>query len=464
MARLLIIVLTPQPSPSMDRVGDEVTPIFMAEGSPAVLLRPGGEAHALTSDTTRQEGVVANVDVAPTILDFFGIPIPPEMEGQPIEFTDEPAPFSLHRRHLEQRRIRLPIQLAEVASVAASGLVAIVVLLMASRRGALSARLGAAMRFLTLCVVAMPIPLILGGVLPRLTYWVVVPFLVLSVVGLALLAWTARWPGPVGPLIFLGVAGLAVVIVDGLFGWRGARIPLLGGTMFDSARFFGLPNAFLGLLLASALFVAAALPAFTGFLVLVGAGLFAGFPSLGADIGGAATVLFAAGLWWVLRTRRRFGVKEAAFVAGVVALGVGAVLLANRYLPGTPTHATRFVETTGNNLGDAVRAYGDRLTVGFEQLRDAPAAWIPLLGLPVILALVLARPGPVGWGLERAGRRWTHVLVILTLAGVVAFFANDTGLAAAAPVFLYAFSGLAYPAFLAATERRGTDVPVESPR
>lgn len=459
----LVIVVTPSPSPAMDEVGDEVTPLLMAQGMPNSLFGARGGMRSLRSDTTRQTGLVANVDVAPTILEFFGIPIPAEMGGQPIEITDEPAPFELHRRHLEQRRIRLPIQLAEVSVVAASGAVAIVVLLVAARRRSLPPRVSAAMRFLTLCVAALPIPLILGGVLPRLTYGVVVPFLILSVLALATLARMARWPGLVGPFTFLGVAGLGVVIVDGLFSWQGARIPLLGGTMFDGARFYGLPNSFLGLLLASALFAAAALPPFPGFMVLVGAGLFAGFPSLGADIGGAATLLFAAGMWWVLRTRRRFGVKEAAFVAGVVALGVGAVLLAHRYLPGAPTHASRFVETTGDSLGDGVRAYGDRLSIGFRQLKEVPAAWIPIVGLPVILGLVLARRGPIGRGLELAGRRWVHVLVVITLAGVVAFFANDTGVAAAAPVFLYAMAGMAYPAFLVTKERRAEVPTVTSP-
>ncbi|HYT78899.1 MAG TPA: hypothetical protein VEQ37_06535, partial [Actinomycetota bacterium] len=328
----------------------------------------------------------------------------------------------------------------------------IVALLLAARYR-LPPRLAGPLRFMALCGASLSIPLMLGGVLPRLTYWVVVPFLVLSIVSLATLAWAAPWPGATGPFTFLGLVGLAVVLLDAMLGWRGARIPLIGGTMFDGARFYGLPNAFLSLLLASALFVAAALPAFPGFLVLFGAGLFAGFPSLGADVGGAMTVFFAAGLWWVLRTRRRFRIKELAFVAGVTALGLGAVLLANRYLPGTPTHATRFVERTGSNLGDALSEFGDRLSVSFEQARKAPPALIPLLGIPIILALVLMRPGPIGRGLDLAGKPWKQALVVLTLAGVVAFFANDTGVAAAAPVFLYAMSGMAYPAFLAAGER-----------
>lgn len=447
--RTLVLVVSPTPSADMVRRGDEVSPLVVAAGRRDRLLRSSGAMDALRSDTTRQTGLVSNLDVAPTILDFFGIPIPSEMDGQPIRVTDDPAPYSLHRLHLEQRRIRLPIQFAEVGFVAGTGAVAIVVLLIQARRRRLPDGVVRIMRFVALSVAALPIPLILGGLLPRLTYWVVVPFLVVSVVSLAVLAGAARWPGPLGPFTFLGLLGLAVVVTDATLGWRGARIPLLGGTMFDGARFYGLPNAFLALLLASAMFVAATLPAFTGFLVLVGAALFAGFPSLGADIGGATTVFFAAGLWWVLRTRRRFGVRELAFVAGVAALGLGLVLLANRYLPGTPTHATRFVAHEGNSLSGAVHELGDRLSVGIGQVANAPAAMIPLLGLPIILALALRRPGPIGWGLNLAGERWRHLLVVLTLAGVVAFVVNDTGVAAAAPVFLYAMSGMAYPAFLA---------------
>jgi hypothetical protein len=308
-SHLQVIVAAPLASKKMDLVGDEVTPIVMASGRPDRLLQPTGAMHAVRSETTRQTGLVANVDVAPTILDFFGIPIPLEMDGQPIRVTDEPAPFKLHRLHLEQRRIRLPIQLGEVAFVSAAGLVAIVALLIQARRRGLPARVARALRFLALCGVAFPIPLMLGGLIPRLTYWVVVPFVVLSVVFLAALARSSRWPGPTGPFVFLGLVGIAVVVVDAMLGWRGARIPLIGGTMFDGARFYGLPNAFLCVVLAGALFVAATLPAFTGFLLLMAAGLFAGFPSLGADIGGAMTLFFAAGLWWVLRTRSRIGIR-----------------------------------------------------------------------------------------------------------------------------------------------------------
>ena len=75
-----------------------------------------------------------------------------------------------------------------------------------------------------------------------------------------------------GPFRFLGAAGLAFVVLDALLGWRGARIPLLGGTMFDGVRFYGLPNSFIALLLASAMFVAAGMGSFGGFLLLLASG------------------------------------------------------------------------------------------------------------------------------------------------------------------------------------------------
>jgi hypothetical protein len=392
---------------------------------------------------------VANVDVAPTILDFFGIPVPKEMTGQPIRVDGTVDLFHLHQVHLDQRRIRLPLQLAEVAFVAALGIVGIAALIWLGVRGSLPSRFGAVMRFLALSGAALPIPLMAGGLLPRLTYWVVVPFLVLSVVALAAAALAARWPGPMGPFRFLGAVGLAFVVLDALFGWRGARVPLLGGTMFDGVRFYGLPNSFIALLLASALLVAVGLEPFAGFLVLLAAGLFAGFPNLGANVGAATTLFVAAGVWWALRTRRRFGVREVAFVAGTAAVGLAAVLLANRYLPGAATHISGFVERTGG-LGGTWHAFRRRLDVGFGQIGDVPAALIPLIGLVVVLVLVLAPPRPIRAGLELAGQVWQKVLVAMTVAGIAAFFVNDTGVAAAAPVFLYAMTVLAYPAYLAA--------------
>jgi hypothetical protein len=397
---------------------------------------------------------VTNADVAPTVLRFFGLKVPGEMDGQAIRTVPaSPAPFDLHRRHLEQRRIRFPIGVGVIALVSLLGILAVATLAVASVRGRVPGRVGVSMRFLALCGAALPIPLMLGGLLPRFTYAVVVPFLVVLTVLLALLALLGRWPGPLGPFFLLGALGLAVLVFDCLLGWRALRIPLAGGTMFDGVRFYGIPNAFIGLLLASALFVAMRLPVLPGTAVLFAAGLFGGLPGLGTNVGASIPLFVAAGLWPVLRTRGRVGLREVIEVGAVVLVGTAVVLAANRYLPGSPTHLTRYVQRTGGDASSALGTIRRRAGVTFGQIAQTPAVLIPLLGLPVVLGVVLASRGAIARGLAvEAG--WRHVLIAVVAASIVAFVVNDTGAAAASPGFLYSMAGLTYAVCLSAGRPR----------
>lgn len=438
--RILALVVGPAPSEEMDRVGDEVTPILAA-------WRPGASrGDTLTSATTRQKGLVANVDVAPTILQFLEVPIPEEMDGQPIRLS-RGSPFGLHRLHLEQRRIRLPIQLGQIAFVSLLAVVGVPALIVLRKR-TLSRRTRSVLQFLVLCGLAFPVIVLAGGLLPRLTYGMVVPYLVLTTVAVAGLSLSARSRGPMGPVVFIGAVSLGFVLLDGAVGGPAFRMPLMGGTMFDGVRFYGLPNGFIAVPLAGALFVATTLRPYSGFVVLIGVALFAGFPSLGANLGAATTIFAAAGLWWVLTTRQRFGLRELSFVAGVVALGVGVVLLVNQYIADTPTHVGRFAERT-EGIGELLSLVWSRLGIGAGMLNDVPIAYVPVLGLPAVAWLARRARSPFDAGLRLAGDPWRQAIVVVAVSSFLAFFVNDTGVAAAAPGFLYALAPLAYAAFAA---------------
>ena len=464
-SRALVMVMTPSPSRPMNAAGDEVTPIVMAEGFGSDLLSASHSMHALTSDTTRQVGLVANVDVAPTILDFFGIPVPSTMDGSVIRATDDPAPFALYRLEREQRRVRLPIQLAVVLFLAAAAIVATVALIVLARQGSLPEPFLGGLRFLVLCCAALPISLMAGGLLPRRTYLAVVPFVVGLTVLLSLAARGAARGDPLRALSLLGMVGLAFIVVDAAFGAHAFRAPLFGGIMFDGVRYYGLGNAFIPTLVASSVFVAWPLERTTAVAVLFGAGLVAGFPHLLADVGASITMFAAAGLWWTLARRPRPNAREwrtwvrAAVAVGVaVVVGLGIVLLVNRYGPGSPTHATRFVERTHGRLGAAIRDVWHRLGIGVGQIRRYPVGLLPLIGLPVALWLAVRGPGPIGVGLRTVDDRWGDLIVVLVLAAVIGYVANDTGVAASAPAFLYVFAALALPAFTAASRTVRTPV------
>ena len=74
------------------------------------------------------------------------------------------------------------------------------------------------------------------------------------------------------------------------------------------------------------------------------------------------------------------------------------------------------------------------------------------------LWLAVRGPGPIGVGLRTVDDRWGDLIVVLVLAAVIGYVANDTGVAASAPAFLYVFAALALPAFTAASRTVRTPV------
>src|SRR5205823_2774262 len=174
----LVVVVAPVPSTEMIEAGDETTPVIVARGLPSELFPANGPIHGLTSETTRYAGLVANVDVAPTVLDWFGIPVPADMDGLPIRVDDGPAPFGLYDDERGYRHIRFLVQVAEGAFVTAAGLFAMSMLLLYHQRGGLSERWRAGLRYFALAGATLPAATLTGGLVPSFDYVTVTVWLV----------------------------------------------------------------------------------------------------------------------------------------------------------------------------------------------------------------------------------------------------------------------------------------------
>ena len=438
--RALLMVLGSRPSPAMDAVKDELPPILLAEGRPSGIFGANGDMHTLTSDTTRRDGVVSNEDVAPTVLRFFGIAVPSEMQGQPIRVVDAEPPFSLHRKHLENRHVGIPIALMALGWVVFAGVVPIVLI---RRRDRVPRRLGRPGTILPLTAGTIGIALLSAGRLGAQSYANAVPFVLVVTVVVAALALELRRFGTLAPAAFVGAVILAYYVVDALTGWKDTPFTLLGGTALDGARFYGLPNNATGQLLGGSLWLASVLPPVAGFGLLAAVGLFAGFPDLGADLGGALTMFVAAGLWWALRTRGRLRWVDLLITGVTVVAGMALVFVAQVTLASTPTHGTRFVEAEGGGLGGLARLATERLGTGVRLVVDSPLSWLVIVGLPVALYLAIRPPGVVRAAFER-WPQWRAGVLTTLVAGIVAYVVNDTGVAAAAFAFGMGAAGLLY--------------------
>ena len=102
---MLAMVVSVSPSAASAADGDELGTVIAAWGDPDELLDAQGAPHALTSDSTRRSGVVADVDPAATVAEWLDLPFD---AGAPMERADEPAPLDLYERYLQQRRLAVP--------------------------------------------------------------------------------------------------------------------------------------------------------------------------------------------------------------------------------------------------------------------------------------------------------------------------------------------------------------------
>lgn len=436
--RILVLVISDRPSAQMRDVRDELPPIVMAEGSlPDLMLPPSPFPRSLTSDSTRRDGVVDGSDIQATIVQRLHAGPAPET-GAPIRIVDAPAPLELHERYLAMRRMVVPIETAAGVYVAIAALIGVALLWF--RRG--PRWLIRATAFSALSTAALVVALFAAGHLPTLSYATVVPF----VVGVTVLAtWAFMQLGRRDALVVpaaIGVAVLAYFAVEAALGWTAALTTLHGGSELDGGRFYGLPNAFIGLLIGASVYVAHRLRPWYGFALIIGVGVFAGLPYIGSNLGGAVSLFAAAGIWLAIRERDRLGSwRGIAVVAGTVVLGTAVVLVAHRLAPDA-THITRFEESSGG-LAGAWSTFLDRLGVGWRLIERNPFGLIPVVGLFGCLWLALRPPTPV---LEAfaAYPGWRDVVVTIVLAGIVAYVANDSGAAAGGMAFALGLGGLMY--------------------
>lgn len=344
----------------------------------------------LTSDSTRMDGYVLSTDVAPTILDHFGIPVPAEMSGQPIRSegsVDVAAIESLGERMDVISSRRGPVVGLNIAIwLAALALVALL------SRGRLARP---AVRVIGLAIVYLPLVLLLGAAIEpgetaeRLLVLLLSP--ALAVLTLLLLRGYRA----------LAVASALTVLayaIDVIVGSPLTSLSLLGPNPGLGVRFYGIGNELEALL--GVLVVAGVGAGLTGF----GAGLSRrSAAAIFVAVGAAAAIVFAAG---------RFGADVGAAIVFPVGATVAALAVAGRgrrplvlaviaaplaalallalvdLLSGANAHLTRSVLDAGG-LGDLADVAQRRLQLSAHSFaRPVLLAFLPLVLMIAILAYI----------------------------------------------------------------------------
>jgi hypothetical protein len=379
----------------------------------------------LTSDTTRTNGYVLSTDIAPTILEFFGLSVPDEMTGQGIRTEGSVDPAAI-----ETRGARMAVVSTRRGPVIGYTLLAWVLatlLVVLLTRGAL-ASLG--VRLLGLSVVYLPVFLLVGAALEPSQY----PEMLVVMIGAPLLA--ALTLAALRDYRALAVASAITVgayALDAILGSSLSALSLLGPNPALGVRFYGIGNeleALLSVVIVGG--IGAGLAGFAPrlspgrsavvFLVvgLVCAGIFAS-GKFGADVGAAIDFPMGVAVAALVITGGR---RRWIFLVILVPLIVVALLALADLVTGANSHFTRSVLDAGglHSLGDTAQRRLEQTARSF--VRPILLVALPLVAIAVLVA-TWRRATLASWVRDVPAMR--AALIGAVVATVVATLANDSG-------------------------------------
>ncbi len=404
---------------------------------------PGFDGN-LTSDSTRLDGYVLSTDIAPTILDFFGISIPSEMSGQPIRSEGDVDPAAVEslgdRMAVISERRGPVIGLALLAWLLGLAIAAAAFGPVAARRAA---------QVVGLSVVYLPLALLLGAAMEPSEGVEIA----LSVAASPFLAWLTL--SMVGGYRALAVASGATVLamaLDVIAGSPLTALSLLGPNPGLGVRFYGIGNELEALL--SVLVIAgtgAALAGFAprtvssraavGFLAvgLISAFVFA-VGRFGADVGAAIVLPFGAAVAAAAIGGR--GLRSGLLIVAAPIAAVALLALID-LASGANSHLTRSVLDAGG-LDQVAEVAQRRLELSAHSF----ARPIVYLFMPFVIAVAaLAYSGRdriAGWLREvpAVSAGLTGALAAVVIGAV----ANDSGalVIEIGAAYLLVFTGFAW--------------------
>jgi hypothetical protein len=391
----------------------------------AIGIAGAGFDGTLTSDSTRIRGLVLSTDIAPTILDRLGLPVPDGMTGEPIGVDG--AADAAYVEGLQDRLAVVGPRRVPVIGVSVLIWVALVALAGLTLR-APGLRVGLAALAVSLALV--PALLLLTAAIEpselaeRLIVGIGAPGLALAMLRVA---------GALRAMALAGAVSVAAYAIDVVAGSHLTALSLIGPNPAGGVRFYGIGNELeatvaalvpiaVGAALAAWVPRASARAAALAFAIagLVAVAAFA--PGrFGADVGAAVAIPVGTAVAIGVAVGARRG-RLASVIAAPVA--ILAVLVAIDLALGGGAHLSRTVLEAGG-LDDVAEVFQRRVELSarsFERYAQTVTFWI-------VLALIVA--GIARWRVVKGwfeGRRalWAGFLGAAGATGA-GTLANDSG-------------------------------------
>lgn len=448
----LVMMITPTPCRQALQERNLLTPL--------IYWKKDGAAGFLTSGTTQRQGIAANTDIAPTILEYFSLPVPASMTGRPLAVipADHKAAANASGSTLDTllaqnrelafiNKARPPLVkgyvLAQIVAVAA----AVFFFFTAGKKS----------RYFQPVLVALtsvPLVFLILGAISVLSFasyifLAIVLTAAFTAVGLAGARYHCLFP-----FIIISLATAGAILLDIFQGAPLMQNSILGYDPMGGARYYGLGNEYMGVLVGSMVTGTACLmevvkkknvwyTAVAGLFLLT---LFLiASPKYGANAGGSLTALLAFGFVAWKISPAPIPKRQVAWVAASTLgiLAAAAFWDAGRALE-VQSHFGRTINLLRTNgITEAYNIIVRKLTLNLKLIRWT--VWSQVF-LVTLFATTLLFYRPVGL-MKKIQLRypdltkgfWGGVVGSLTALAV-----NDSGVVAAATMSIFVAAPLIF--------------------
>ena len=438
-----LMILSPEVNPEAEKGKSLFSPFF--------LYRQGLVAGIVTSDTTHRAGIIANIDLAPTILASYHLDKPSGMIGFPIH--QQPKEGNLTWLHGEVHDIEQVYRMRPLL------LYPFVIYQMIVLLAGLLLAFQNKIHFAYWMGIPLISVLIAPIVLLRLNVLFSLPDPLIIAVFFAMILMFATLLHRLPSLITLGVISLVtagLLAIDGFSGAEWMKRSVLGYDPMIGARYYGIGNEYTGVLIGAAVLLVSLVAHyfyahFPRLIILICSLLFISLlvylasPSLGTNAGGAIAAMVAFGLAWMrmfsgkkLRELRWLWLLLLVSILGIIAVA-GLWLLNGGLISGAAqqSHIGRAMHMLLTGRFDVV---GDiiarKLTMNWHLMGVSSWSKVLVTSLFVIMVIVLRPRGILSrWQVEIP--YIMHGFVANAVGSIVILLTNHSGIVAAATMIIY---------------------------
>lgn len=437
-----LIIVTPYPSGEAASKGGRLTPLIIYEGN--------DKEQVLYSKTTRRGGIVGNVDVAPTVLSYFNLTTD-KMTGRVLQSISQQDNLnhihSLNKRITNTSTQRFRVLYSFAIYQIITSVLALVLIIF---KNSLSIKWHKYISLALIGNMVAPLTLLLIPLFGVTN--IIVTYLLLLTITIAIISAVHLVSGGNSLNVILYTMFLLVfgLLFDIISGQNLIKNSLLGYDPILGARYYGIGNEYMGILIGAVLMLTTVLMEkhyvnkyvsiiFYGLVVVI-----VGFPGLGANVGGTITAVFAFLFVSIRLLGKKVNFKGLIYISLAVIFVVSSMALIDLFVVENKSHLAGAISQIISN-GPIVMYQIIIRKISMNLRIIGVTIWSKVL-LSAIVVLGILFYKPIGWfrrisiKYPKLALGWSGIIV----ACIIGFAVNDSGIVAAATSIIFLTSTMLY--------------------